>query len=458
MRLLLILFSLLGTISSAFASDAIANSVESSLSSTWVGILCLIVFIIGYYFIAAEDKFHLNKANTALIMGTLIFILIGVYEAMNGPSKEGLEANVNLIIIEIAQTIFFLLVSMTYIEVFVERNVFDALRYQLVSRGYTYKQLFWFTGLIAFFVSPIADNLTTALILSTVIITIEKKRLEFLVPTAINIVVAANAGGVWTPFGDITSLLVWVNGKAEFLDFFALFPASIIGWGITAWILCRYVPNDKPVFNAMTESKIEIKKGGKITMLLGITTIASAVLCHQVLGLPATWGMMFGLSLLQMYSYFHNRKNKDKISVFLAMSKIELDTLLFFFGILAAVGGLHYLGFLEYVTALYDEVGATSVNIGVGLLSAIVDNVPVVSAVLKTNPEMGIDQWLLVVLAASRGGSLISFGSAAGVGVMGKLKGIYTFGAHLKYAWIVLIGFIASILVWYVQFNVLGLY
>jgi len=203
--------------------------------------------------------------------------------------------------------------------------------------------------------------------------------------------------------------------------------------------------------------------------LFGLT-IFLAVMSHNALHLPAMWGMMFGLAILKLYTYFLNQKNKvaiadeangiKKINPFSWISKIENDTLLFFFGILAAVGGLHFLGFLEYFTALYTQFGPTAVNIGVGFLSAIVDNVPVMSAVLKSSPDMGVDahsQWMLVTLTAGVGGSLISFGSAAGVGVMGKLHGIYTFASHMKLAWTVLIGYIVSVAVWYLQFQVLGI-
>ena len=139
------------------------------------------------------------------------------------------------------------------------------------------------------------------------------------------------------------------------------------------------------------------------------------------------------------------------------MQKIENDTLLFFFGILSAVGALHYLGFLEYIHDMYTLVGPTMANIGVGFLSAIVDNIPVMSAVLKANPAMGLDQWMLVTLTAGVGGSLISFGSAAGVGVMGKMSGVYTFNSHMKYAWMVLAGYVASIVIWAFQYQLLGI-
>ena len=432
------------------------------LTMTWVGIASFIIFLVGYYFIATEDKYHINKAKPALFIGTGIFMLIGVYFAINGLDAHPLEAEVHNLIVEIAQIFFFLLVAMTYIEAMIDRGVFSALRYNLVSKGYTYKKLFWITGLLAFFISPVADNLTTALILSTVLLTIDKENRSFLVPGAINIVVAANAGGAWSPFGDITTLMVWVDGKGAFTEFLFLFPAAILGWWVTAWLLSRVVPDGQPPFHA-DEKKIEIAEGGKVIMGLFALTITLAVLSHQLLHLPAMWGMMFGLSILKLYTYMINKSaSPTHVNIFQWISKIENDTLLFFFGILAAVGGLHFLGFLEYFTALYDKIGPTAANVGVGFLSAIVDNVPVMSAVLKADPHMGVGlderaQWMLVTMTAGIGGSLISFGSAAGVGVMGKMKGIYTFGAHIKYAWTVLVGYAVSIIVWYVQFEVLHL-
>ncbi len=431
-----------------------------TLHLTWslIGIASLVIFIIGYYFIAAEEKYNINKSKPALFIGTFMFMLIGIYFAVNGLDVEPLHDEMKVLILEIAEIFFFLFVAMTFIETMIERNVFDVLKYKLISKGYTYKQLFWLTGFLAFFISPVADNLTTALILSTVLFTIDKTTKEFLVPSAVNIVVAANAGGAWSPFGDITTLMAWTAGKGEFLDFLALFPASIIGYFVTAWLLSRAVPHGYPPFSEQT-NKIEIlKPGAKVVIYLGVATIAIAVLGHQFFHFPAMWGMMFGLAILKLYSYRLKRRDGETFDVFVNMKHVENDTLLFFFGILSAVGALHFLGFLEYVTKLYDAIGPTAGNIGVGFISAIVDNVPVMSAILKANPSMALDQWLLVTLTAGIGGSLIAFGSAAGVGVMGRLKGIYTFGAHMKLSWTVLVGYIISLIVWYVQFEVMGLY
>jgi len=433
--------------------------VHPDITMTWVGFSALAIFVVGYYFIATEEKYHIDKAKPALLIGTFMFMLVAFYYALNGLNMDMVHKEANHLILEIAGIFFFLFVAMTYIETLIHMNVFEKLKYKLISKGYTYRQLFWITGFIAFFLSPIADNLTTALILATVLITIEQKNKAFLVPGAINIVVAANAGGAWSPFGDITTLMAWTAGKGTFVDFLFLFPASIAGYLITAFLLSKFVPETVPEIDLSNELEPEMAQGAKVVMGLGIFTIFTAVMSHQFLHLPAMWGMMFGLALLKMYDYSLKKRHGAGFGVFAAIAKIENNTLMFFFGILAAVGALYFIGWLALAAVVYDPsvLGPTWSNIGVGFLSAIVDNIPVMSAVLKANPTMGLDQWMLVTLTAGVGGSLISFGSAAGVGVMGKLPGIYTFGAHMKYSWTILIGYIVSCSVWYLQYQVLGI-
>jgi Na+/H+ antiporter NhaD/arsenite permease-like protein len=424
-----------------------------------VGWLLLVIFVVGYYFIAAEEKYHINKAKPALFVGTLMFMIIGAFYAFYGLNMKPFETEIAHLILEIAEIFFFLYVAMTFIETLIDRGVFNALKDKLIAKGYSYKELFWVTGVLAFFISPVADNLTTALILSTVLITINKTNKAFLVPGAINIVVAANAGGAWSPFGDITTLMAWTAHKGDFIDFLYLFPSALIGWLVTGYLLSRYVPKGHPTKEDEEKAdSIQILKGGKVIIALGVFTIAVAVISKQVMHLPPMWGMLFGLSILKLYVYFLQKKHQEDMNIYHSIAKVENDTLLFFFGILAAVGALHFAGFLGYAVKLYDMFNPTYVNIGVGFLSAIVDNVPVMSAVLKASPDLHLDQWLLVTLTAGIGGSLISFGSAAGVGVMGKLKGVYTFSAHMKLSWTILIGYILSIAVWYAQFEVMGLY
>ena len=446
----------------SFSICLFANEFENpNLTYTWVGFATLIIFIVGYYFVANEEKYNLDKSIPALFIGIFSFLLIAVYYYTNGLDIHLVHNEAEKVILEIAEIFFFLFVAMTYIESLLHMRVFDALKYNLVSRGYSYKKLFWLTGLIAFFLSPIADNLTTALILATVLITIEKTNKEFLVPSAINIVVAANAGGAWSPFGDITTLMTWTAGKGDFTDFLYLFPASTVGYLITALLLSRFVPKSQPVFNVKEEVKPQMAIGARMVIALGFITLLSAIISHQILDFPAMWGMMFGLTLLKIYSHRLTRKyGQDQLNVFRAMAKIENNTLMFFFGILAVVGALYFVGWLTLLSVVYnpDVLGPTWSNICVGFLSAIVDNVPVMSAVLKANPDMNTSQWMLVALTAGIGGSLISFGSAAGVGVMGKLRGIYTFSSHMRYAWAILLGYITSIAIWYFQFIFLNIH
>ncbi|GGD46220.1 sodium:proton antiporter NhaD [Malaciobacter pacificus] len=428
------------------------------LTFTWIGIATLAIFVVGYYFIANEEKYHIDKSVPALFIGIFTFLLISVYYYINDLDIKMVHDEAEAVILEIAEIVFFLFVAMTYIESLIHMGVFDRLKHNLITKGYTYRKLFWVTGFLAFFISPIVDNLTTALILSTVLITIDKSNKEFLVPSAINIVVAANAGGAWSPFGDITTLMAWTAGKGNFIDFIFLFPSSILGYLITAFLLSRFVPNEKPNVNK-DEKEPKMKEGAWMIIALGIITIICAVLSHQVLDFPAMWGMMFGLVLLKIYSFRLTKIfGEGHFNVFASMAKIENNTLLFFFGILAAVGALYFVGWLTLASVVYEPqyLGSTYANIGVGFLSAIVDNVPVMSAILKANPDMDLSNWMLVCLTAGIGGSLISFGSAAGVGVMGKLKGIYTFSSHMKYAWTILIGYFVSIGIWYVQFEILG--
>lgn len=426
-----------------------------SMATTPFGIFCLLLFCIAYIFIALEERLHFNKAKPALFIGMFLFLLIGSYESLTQTHFGDLHIAFEHSIVEIAGIFFFLYVAMIYIEVLVEHNVFDVLTEKILSKNLSYQLLFWLIGCLTFFVSAVADNLTAALIFGTLALTIAPDKQHFLIPTAVFIVVSANAGGAWSPFGDITTLMAWNAGKADFVEFFYLFPAAFLGWLATGYLLARYVPHEIPSL-PMTR-KSHILAGGYIVVTLGILTILMAVIAHQFLHLPAIAGMMFGLSLLMLYDFYMGRIASDHkaIGIFKFVAKIENDTLLFFFGLLSAVGALQYMGFLYYIGDLYNDIDPTIIHIFFGFLSAIIDNVPLMYAVLKADPSLATEQWLLVTLTAGIGGSLISFGSAAGVAMMGKMKGVYTLKSHLRLAWTVMIGYLVSVLVWYVQFVIM---
>ncbi|MFL2510134.1 MAG: sodium:proton antiporter NhaD [Alphaproteobacteria bacterium] len=423
---------------------------EINLTTSYVGILSLIVFILAYAVVMAEEFSHLRKSKPVIISAALIWGIIAFHFSSNKEIAHEIEYALEHNVLEFAELFLFLLVAMTYINALEERQVFNVVRYQLTSRGFSFRQLFIFTGIITFFLSPIADNLTTALVMCSVLLACGKGNTKFLSIGCINIVVAANAGGAYSPFGDITTLMVWQAGIVDFFTFFKIFIPSVVNYVIPAAIMYFFIPKDKPTIS--TEI-IYIKRGGKFIIFLGLFTIFSAVNFHNFLHLPPMLGMMFGLGLLGLFSYYlkitHNPENEDqKFDFFRKISKAEWDTLLFFFGVILSVGGLGFIGYLTLVSEfLYDGLGPTIANSIVGILSAIVDNIPVMFAVITMRPEMSIDQWLLVTLTTGVGGSLLSIGSAAGVALMGQARGYYTFFGHLKWTPVIFLGYIASIYV-----------
>jgi Na+/H+ antiporter NhaD/arsenite permease-like protein len=305
--------------------------------------------------------------------------------------------------------------------------------------------LFWLTGFLAFFISPIADNLTTALIMGAVVMAVGGSNVRFVSIAFINIVVAANAGGAFSPFGDITTLMVWQKGIVEFSQFFSLFVPSVLNFVVPAAIMHFAIKNES---TNTSESAITIKTGGLWIVALFALTIVTAVSFHNFLHLPPAMGMMLGLSYLMIASFFVKKATAEDFDIFSKVAKAEWDTLLFFFGVILSVGGLGFMGYLALVSGfMYDTsvMSTTNANILVGILSAIVDNIPVMFAVLSMNPDMSSGQWLLVTLTAGVGGSLLSVGSAAGVALMGQSKGLYTFVSHLKWTPVIALGYAASI-------------
>lgn len=429
------------------------------LSGTVNGLIAIIVFSCAYLLVIGEEFLHLRKSKPVIIAAGIIWILVAMAYMDHGDNvSAGLLLKHN--ILEFAELMLFLLAAMTYINTMQDRRVFDALRSVIVSRGFSYRTIFWVTGLLAFFISPIADNLTTALVMAAVVIAIARDNKAFVTIGCVNIVVAANAGGAFSPFGDITTLMVWQKGLVQFYDFFALFIPSVINWLVPALIMSFFVPRAIP---EKSEEKVTVKTGGYITVGLFITTIALAVSVHNFFHLPPMLGMMTGLGLLKVYGYFLKLKEQGKwdfvsdnavlveenkpFDIFDQLKRSEWDTLMFFYGVVLSVGGLGAFGYLSSIsqTIYTPEFGITMANIMVGILSAVVDNIPVMFSVLSMNPDMSQGQWLLVTLTAGVGGSLLSVGSAAGVALMGQARGTYTFFGHLKWTWAIGLGYAASI-------------
>ena len=425
-----------------------------ALTAHPVGLAALALFVIAYLFVVLEERLQLRKSKPVMLAAALIWLLIAAYAESSTAVAPGFAAEAfRHVFLEFCELFFFLIVAMSFVGAIGERNVFEALRAELVSRGLSYRTLFWLTGIISFFMSAALDNLTTALIMSGVILAIGAGNVRFVTLAFINLVVAANAGGAWSAFGDITTLMVWQAKRVEFFEFFRIFLPSLVNWLIPAVCMSLSLPTGHPPSG---RDDADVKYGGWFICGLFAFTVAFTVAAKQFLHMPPVFGMMTGFGLLKLQGYFIRRHETcrgasdagEPYNVFKIIARAEWDTLLFFYGVLLCVGGLAQLGFMQLASQhLYGDLGFTWGNVAMGVLSAVVDNIPIMYAVLQMAPAMDHGQWLLITLTCGVGGSLLSVGSAAGVALMGVSRGQYSFFGHLKWTWAIMLGYIASILV-----------
>lgn len=465
---------------SAYAAEGTASAAVGNYTATLWGALAVVGFLISYYFVVVEEKTHLKKSIPVIIAAGFIWTMTAL-AFMAAGDTQGAGEGFSHALLEYSQLLLFLLAAMTYVNTLQERNVFEVIRFKLLAAGLSMRALFWVTGIVAFFLSPILDNLTTALVMCSVAIAVGGTNKYFVGVSAINIVIAANAGGAYSPFGDITTLMVWQAGHVEFFEFFSIFLASLVSWVIPAFFMSLSIKSSTV---RVVNEPVVLKQGALQIMGLFGVTIVMAVLMHQLLHLPSMLGMMMGLGLLKLYGWrlsHHERHNFQEVSLpsdmgeevttairenfkprhkpfdtFVSVKRAEWDTLLFFFGVIMAVAGLAQLGYLAFVSQIsYGTLGPTWTNSLVGIISAIVDNIPVMYAILQMNPEMVHGQWMLVTLTAGIGGSLLSVGSAAGVALMGYAKvknengekeDAYTFFLHLRWTPVIFLGYVAGII------------
>ncbi len=410
----------------------------------------LVIFCLAYALVFAEETLKLRKSKPVMLAGGLIWIVVAIGFAREGRGSEVAGA-VRGVVLQYAELLLFLLSAMSFVNALIDRRLFDALRTRLSAARVSVRGLFWITGAAAFLLSPVADNLTTALVMGTVANAALAHHKKALLASLVSIVVAANAGGAFSPFGDITTLMVWQSGKVDFFEFFVLFIPSLLNWLVPAAVMTLFLPREQLPPHS---EDIRVRKGGFVIAFLFLSTIALTVYLDHSLHLPPFLGMMLGLGVLNVYGYFLRRQEArdptasgfEPFNIFRIFGQIEWDTLLFFYGIMLCVGGLAAVGYLGGISAfLYHDLGPTIANVSIGVVSAVVDNIPLTYAVLLMDPAMSHGQWLLVTLTAGVGGSLLSIGSAAGVALMGLGRGTYTFFGHLKWAWAVLLGYAAAI-------------
>lgn len=450
----------------ASGSEIASASERLNLTQHWVGYIAVLIFVLAYTLAMIEEVIELNKSKPMVLAASLIWVFIaGVY--VSGGMGEMAGAAFRTTLEGYAELFLFIMVSMAYLNAMEDRGVFNNLRSWLLSKGYSYRKLFWITGVMSFAMSSVCNNLTTALLMGAVIMAMGKNNRRFLSIACVNIVIAANAGGSFSPFGDITTLLVWQSGMVPFADFYALFIPAVVNFVLPAAIMHWWIPKEQPA----AIGKAPVMKRGAVTMIiLFLLTIITAVCFENFLDLPPAAGMLMGLTYLKFLGFYLQKteakqdtsdfahvyklfdvelpdKHKNhKFDVFKSVADLEWDTLLFFYGVMVSVGGLSFIGYLTLASnVLYVGMDPTIANILVGILSAFIDNGTIMFAVLTMHPDISQGQWLLVTLSAGVGGSLLAIGSAAGVGLMGQMKGVYTFGEHLKWMPVILLGFFGSI-------------
>lgn len=445
-RLLLALLVLMAPMS-LLAKEAHGLS-PSNLIDTPIAWICLGLFVFAYILVMLEEVISMEKSKPLLFTSALIWVLISVLSQRSGIPETQVKAFLRAELVEYAELFLFLLVATAYVNVLDDRNTFKVLCGWLARRGMSYRALFWVLSVLTFFLSTIVNNLTTVLIVSSVVLMIGRSSPRFITLTCLVTVIASNAGGSFSPFGDITTLMVWQDDKVNFFQFFPLMVPALVNFLIPAFCAHWAIPAGSPEIPKGCAS-ISLKKGTWIICALFIFTIIIAIVFEQLFFLPPYLGMMAGLAFLLLYSYHLDRFCPDQsFDIFRQMRDVEWDTLLFFFGVVFAVGGLRFLGFLTLAShEIYHGLGPTSANVIVGLLSAVVDNIPVMLAVLHMEPEMDLFQWQLVTLTAGVGGSLLAVGSAAGVAMLGQAREYYTSLSHLRWSPVILLAYAASIAV-----------
>jgi Na+/H+ antiporter NhaD/arsenite permease-like protein len=430
-----------------------------------VGYLSILFTVLAYVAAMSEDVIELRKSKPMVLGAAIIWFAICTYYALHGEAKVAAVAFESNLLAYI-ELLLFILVSMTYLNAMEERGIFDWLRIWLLNKQFSYRQLFWITGFLAFLLSTMVSGLAVGLLMGAVATAVGKNKPQFIGLACVNIVVAVNAGGTFSPLGGISTLFVWQRNILEFTEFFALALPCLVNFLVPATIMHFVVPKETP---ATSSRAIMLRRGSKRILFLFAVTLIITVMANVFLELPPAAGMMAGLALLQFFSFYLTQTVKNQESqfayaykffgvdvpvgnekqdfdVFKNVGNIEWDTLLFFYGAMMIIGALSFIGYLDAVALfLFGEHSPTDANIIIGLSSAFIDNGTLMFAVLNMHPDLPPGQWLLLTLTLGVGGSLLAIGSAPGVGLLGQVKEGYTFGYHMRWTPVILLGYIASI-------------
>ncbi len=450
--------------------------------------LMMVVFVVGYGFIVFEHVNHINKAASALFIGTVlwaIYALGGESILSNGASvawanysKSHLEGMHYFIthhqlfhhLSEISSILFFLVGAMTIVELVDKYQGFRVITNKIESSNV--KRLLWIISLLTFFMSAVLDNLTTTIVLITVLrklLTKQENRWVF----ASVVVISANAGGAWSPIGDVTTIMLWIGGQVTAPHIIgALIAPSLVNMLVATALFSVFTVKGqsiKPVLPDEETREFTTYRERVFMLVVGTLALISVPVFKTVTHLPPFLGMLLGLSVLWIMTdrYLKKRSAEDKrkLTVTAALKAVDIPTVLFFLGVLSAVAALQSAGHLDLLSAWLDEKvhNIYAINLLIGIISSIVDNVPLVAASMGMYAVEGAGSlgmaanfmqdgifWTFLTYCAGTGGSLLIIGSAAGVAAMG-LERINFLWYLRRISWIALVGYLAGALTYYLQ-------
>lgn len=418
-------------------------------------IVC-VIFVLGYVLITMEHHFKVNKSITATAIAAILWGLI----ALAGYDHHLIEETIHNLSAETFSLVAFLLAAMTLVEILVHYRFFDWLRVKLFSLGLEDRSQLVLISTLAFFLSAIIDNLTTTIVMVQIARRFFKGKNLLIAAGAI--VVAANAGGAFSPVGDVTTIMLWLAGKFSAVE--------IIVWGflpalsilvVSTALFARQIVGDTKDEKPETHEAIAMSPSEKTIIVAAFASFALPPFAHFV-GLPPFMGLLFGVGIVGLLiGWFINtlpeRESHLALDIEKLLGKVDITSLLFFIGILFAVGALGFLGILDMISgSLFGEDPAFSRlvagSVVLGAISAIFDNIPLTAAAIDILHTSDFHIWVLLALCVGTGGSMLVIGSAAGVVAMGMVKEL-SFKDYLKIATIpAAFGYVAAILVWYVQY------
>lgn len=415
-------------------------------------ILLIIIFVLGYLAIAFEHPLHINKTAPALIIAALMW---GIWAVVDHHDISQINLELSHELSASAQILFFLLGAMTIVELIDAHQGFKIITNRIKTKDS--RKLLWIIAILTFFLSALLDNLTTSIVMVSLLRKLVHDKEQRLFFAGI-VIIAANAGGAWSPIGDVTTTMLWIGGQIS--------SANIIKTLLIPSLICMIVPLliisvkmkgdvKRDAYDYDKAEKEEKVKGSLLMLCLGVGGLLFVPAFKTITHLPPYLGMLFSLAIVWIASeLLHIDKEEEErkqYSAIHALSKIDTSSVLFFLGILLAIGVLQGIGTLGNLAAWMDStIGNKDViALAIGLLSAVVDNVPIVAATMKmysieTFP-MDSKLWEFIAYSAGTGGSCLIIGSAAGVAVMGMEK--IDFIWYLKkISWLALIGYLAGAL------------